>query len=841
MNYSPLNSTQALAKLEEFGFNEIISGKKNSALKMFIREFTDLMVIILMIASIIAILSGENVDGYVILFIVILNAIIGFIQEYRADKAIQALQKLVAPKARILRDNKEIIIDAKYVVPGDILILNEGDKIVADGKILEAHNLNINESILTGESNPVIKTNKIDATDLSLTLVFMSTEVTSGTAKVLVEKTGMHSRFGEIAKLTTETKKDKSPLEKELFRIGLFVSKITFVISAFLLVIGIFVQGKNFVDTLLFAVSVAVAAVPEGLPATITIALALGVQKLAKKNAITKQLSSVETLGSTTVICSDKTGTLTKNEMTVDEFKSWSDAQVDFEISLKAMYLCQNSKLSDEKYIGDPTEIALLRYSLEENKNYKIDFEKYERIDEIPFDSQRKMMSVVVNCEIAKHKCIFTKGAAEKVLDNCKFILKNEQQLELTEEMKKEILAKIEEMSNKALRVLALAYKEIPDNIESSKDTESNLVFLSLVGLIDPPRLEVPNAISQAKKAGIKIHIITGDHPLTAKAIASKIGLKIEQLITGDELNKISEEQLIEILKTKESIIFARVNPEDKLRITNALKQNGEIVAVTGDGVNDAPALKRADIGIAMGITGTDVSKEAANMVLADDSFASIVSAIKEGRKIYENLKKFVFYVFSCNIGELTTVFAAIIFQLPAPLTAVLILAVDIGTDVLPAIAIGVEDSEEGIMEKAPRNPNAKIMTKKFVIHFVVLGLIIGAIVLGVYLFELNRSDYARASTMAFVMLVMIQMFNAFNCRSLTESVFKMGFFKNKHLMIAVLISTIFAVSVTQFEFFHNYLGTTYLNINEWLLIALASVSILVIEEVRKFFQRIYL
>lgn len=922
-----LNTATAAKRLATHGPNAITEKKKKPMWVVFLEEFKDVLVIILIFAAILALVAGETTDGIVILFVVFLNATIGFIQTFKAEKAIEALKKLIAPHAHVIRDGKTQEIDAKDVVPGDILVLNEGDSITADAILIEANELEVAESALTGESMPVRKSIELEESSeekLSIAkenMVFMGTNVTHGTAKAIVVSTGMETEMGRIAKLTTETKKDLSPLEKEMFRIGVFVGKIALVISTILFIVGYFFQGKEFIETLLFASSVAVAAVPEGLPATITIALAIGVQRLAKKNAIVKQLSSAETLGSTTVICSDKTGTLTKNEMTVKEiYFNHHEASVhgvgylptgyinirekgktlitigqeqgpynDYELSteelkvlekkdeklyfalekmMQASALCNNATLEkkNEKWrvLGDPTEGALLTMVGKAGFDKEKLDKKFERVYELTFDSTRKRMSVVVKDKNGKY-FVFTKGAPGSIIEISSHMLDEGKAKKLSDLEKIRYIKKSDDMAKKALRGLGFAYRELSEkevtDFKKNKsikgeDAEKDLVFLGLVGMIDPPRPEVKEAVKLAKKAHLRIYIITGDHGLTAAAIAEQLGIvnkkRKHKIITGVQLNKLSEEDLQNELADKNvDIIFARVSPEHKLRIVKALKHQKEIVAVTGDGVNDAPALKKADIGIAMGITGTDVSKEASNMVLADDSFSSIITAIHEGRTIYNNLKKFVYYMFSCNIGELITIFAAIILILPPPLTAILILAVNLGTDVLPAVALGVDPAEPGIMDKKPRDPNAKIMNKPFVTRYVILGTAMGIIVMSLYIFtlyrygwtwgqELGKDDfiYLKGSTTAFASLIVLQMFQAFNSRSERHSIFKLGFFSNMYLIGAIALSAILTFVFIEVPFLQKYLHTTGLDFSDWSIIIIASASIMVIEELRKYFVR---
>jgi P-type Ca2+ transporter type 2C len=906
--------------LKEHGFNIIQTKRKTPLFIEFIKEFLDLMIIILIAAAAIAYAFGHVTDATVILTIVVINAAVSFIQKFRAEKAIEALQSLTSPHAKVIRENKLIDIPAKYVVPGDILVLHAGDKIPADARIIESNALECDESILTGESQPTHKKPttlrgkflpKIEHSNS----VFMGTTVSHGSGKAIVFATGLKTEFGKIANLTITTKQDPSPLQKELKRIGIFIASLTAVLSTILFLVGYFYQGRELIDNLLFTISVAVAAVPEGLPATITIALAFGVQRLAKKKAIMKQLSSVETLGSTTVILSDKTGTLTKNEMTVKELYfnnlqaevkgtgyapkgsihirtasgkeivigtddpvsidleqrqkdlkslAQNDKKIFDTFNLLAItgHLCNEAKLTKEgrnKYsiIGDPTEGAIQTFVHKAGFNLEQIENTYTTIESIPFDSTRKRMSVIVKNLHSKEILTLTKGAPQSVLERCTRIMLNGRKVDLTKEMRNMLIDKMENMAGQALRVIAFAYKEMPSKQRETyteAQAENSLVFLGLAGMIDPPRREVKSAIAITKDAGIRTYIVTGDHGLTASAIAKQIGLKSDEIITGGDLNKMSDKKLKELLQDKtKQIIFARVSPQHKLKLVETLKELGEIVAVTGDGVNDAPALKRADIGVAMGIKGTDVAKEASNMILTDDSFSSVVRAIEEGRTIYQNMRKFIFYIFSCNIGELATVFFAVIANLPAPLTAVLILSVNVGTDLFPALALGVEDPEKGIMATPPRNPKKRLLSARFIARFTYIGLIIATIVSGVFIWNLYRFGwswgdslpttepaYIKSVTMAFATLVIIQLLNTFNARSLNRSIFNNQFFTNPPLYAAVVFSGGLLYMATEIPFLQTYLQTTSLNSQEWILIIVASLTIVVVEEFRKVLIKIH-
>lgn len=878
-----LSSSEAELRLNEYGPNVLLIKKQHTVLSMIFSQFKDLMVIILIVSSGIAIGMGiyEDdqtgiLDGVVILGIVLLNGSIGFFQEFKTEKTLEALKKLIAPTVTLFRDGNKTRLKADEIVPGDVVVLSGGDKISADGVLLPQADLQIDEASLTGESVPVQKSENQE--------VFMGTSVASGSGLMLVKLTGMQTQFGRIAKLTTTTVQDQSPLQKEMFAIGVFVTKITLFLSGILIVVGYLVQGKSFLDSLLFAVSVAVAAVPEGLPTTITVALALGVQALARKQAVIKKLSSVETLGATTVICTDKTGTLTKNEMTVTEILLGHDMKlmvsgsgydpesgaIHSEIlheELKKMkqiaYTCTEAELQqkDGKYhvLGDPTEGALLTFALKAlHRKERELLEKTEVKKVFPFDSVRKMMSVLTT-----ENELWTKGSPDEVLKRCDRIFTQGKIRTINDSDREFIKDHYTRMASQALRVIAFAFRDTlslnTHGIASSSLSgaprndiiEENFIFVGLAGMIDPPREEVKHAVQLCKKAGIRILVITGDYGITAKAIGKQIGLADDQTtpVLGEDLEKMTDPDLDTLLKsnhhTKSALIFSRVNPEHKRRIVDRLKFLNEVVAVTGDGVNDAPALKRADLGIAMGITGTEVSKETANMILLDDSFASIVEAVKEGRKIYANLKKFTWFIFSTNIGELVVVFFAILLQVPAPLTALLILAVNVGTDLFPAIALGVDHAEPRNMERPPRNPSDRILSKPFITHFLLLGLFMGSVVLGLYFWklssfgwnfgdELSLTDpkYLEAVSMAFATLVIIQLCNAFNARSFHHSIFKLPTLW--YLWGAVLLSVLLVVAMLHLPSLQNLFHTKALTLSDWVLVFAASTSVIVVEELRK-------
>jgi Ca2+-transporting ATPase len=955
-----LTASEAKKRLIQNGANLLLTKKRRPLIFEFLDEFKDLMVIILMVAAIIAFFSGETTDSIIILIVVILNAAIGFIQKYRAEKAIEALRKIITPHAKVLRDGKPLKIPAAEVVVGDILLLEEGDTVNADALLFFENELQTQEAILTGESSPVEKISLLEEENPlqepdKIHMVFMGTMITHGHGRAVVTHTGMKTEMGHIAKLTTETKKDKSPLQKELANIGIFAGQITFVITGILFLFGVLIQKKPIIDTLIFATSVAVAAVPEGLPATITIALAIGVQKLAKKKAIIKQLSSIETLGATTVICSDKTGTLTKNEMTVKElyFDRYAasirgvgydpqgsihiehtdencitigkvdDPYLDYEnnrqdlekmadnhpemfsaleLILLCAGLCNNSDLIREqepapgarnvvaqtqnggaqtggasetpavntgkiswKSIGDPTEAALITLVKKSGFNLEAAKEKFQKIHEYPFDSTRKRMTILVKDRDTGKIFAFSKGAPGSILGSSTHVILNNHPVLIDAETYEDYLNKNETMARNALRCLGFAYRELTPlelrklNKEKGKmqlshlEAEQNLVFLGIMGMIDPARPEVQKAIELTQRAGIKVYIITGDSGLTAEAVAKEIGLiqkDNHRIIFGEQLEKMTMSELKKILAQKGGeIIFARVSPADKLKIVSALKENGEVVAVTGDGVNDAPALKRSDIGIAMG-TGTDVSKEAANMILSDDSFATIVMAIQEGRNIYDNLKKSIFYVFSSNIGELILIFGAIVLNLPMPLTAILILFVNLTTDVLPAIALGVEPAEPDIMDQAPRQPKQKILNRRFILHLFYIGIVMGTSTLLAYMWDLSRlhvtfdqigqnnANYLKASTLAFIIMVTLELAHSISSKSSTVSVFKMKLFNNPVLLWSIAASFGLAVAIFEIPGVNGYFHTMMLDGAEWTAVLVCTIIIILAAEIRKFIKR---
>ena len=844
-----LSDKEAEKRLHEYGYNEIKEGKKISAVKIFLQQFNSSVVYILIAALIISIFVGERIDAIVIGIILVLNALFGFYQEYRAERSIEALKKMSSLKATVIRSGKEKEINANLLVLGDLLILSEGNKIPADSRIFEEYNLQTQEASLTGESTPVKKEVKAlaEKTPLAdrINMVFSGTVISSGKGKAIVTGTGMGSEIGKIAKLIQETEDEKTPLQKKLNQLGRWLGIATVLISVIVFLGGI-LKGENLVEFFIVAVALAVAAIPEGLPAVVTIGLSIGSQRMIKRNALIRKLPSVETLGSATVICADKTGTLTKNEMTVkkiytnnkiiDVTGSGYEKKGEFfhdnkkisgkeiELLLKIGALNNDASLNGGNIIGDPTEASLI-VSAAKAGIKKLDLEKkHKRIDEIPFSSERKIMTTIHNFN--REKLAFVKGAPEIVLKNCNSIYENGKVKKLSEKKRKEILEINKSFANSALRVLGFAFKTVMDK----KRMEKNLTFVGLQGMIDPPREDVKEAIKRAKKAGIKVIMITGDYEITAKSIAEAIGIE-GKCITGKDLNGIKEKELQK--QVEDISIYARVDPEHKIKIVNALKKNGHIVAMTGDGVNDAPALKKADIGTAMGITGTDVAKEASDMILTDDNFTSIVNAVEEGRGIYDNIKKFVEYLLSSNLGEVLTLFIAIMLGFPLPLIAIMILWINLVTDGLPALALSVDPSDPNIMDRKPRNPKERIISNPIIVRMVIVGVVMMIGTLAIFKLYNPETNLMYAQTMAFSTLMFYQMFNVLNCRSEFNSLFKIGVFTNMKLWGAILISVLMQILVIHSPL-SAFFKTVPLTLMDWAYVVLVGSTVLIIVEIYK-------
>jgi|TARA_B100001971_G_C18255706_1_gene581897 Ca2+-transporting ATPase len=847
-----LTEKEVEKRLKKYGYNEIKEAKKISPLKIFLQQFNSAVVYILIAALLISLFLGERIDAIVIGIILILNALFGFYQEYRAEKSIEALKKLSSLKATVIREGKEKDIDAKLLVPGDIIKLETGDKIPADSRIFELINLQTQEAALTGESLPVKKGLNVlpEKTPLAdrINMVFSGTIITSGKGKAIVTSTGMNGEIGKIAKLIEGAEEEATPLQKKLNMLGRRLGVITIIVSVIVFLGGI-LKGGSVLEFFIVAVSLAVAAIPEGLPAIVTIGLALSVKRMVKRNALIRKLPSVETLGSTTVICTDKTGTLTKNEMTVK--KIYINGNVidvtgsgyekkgkflannkeinpkEMELLLRAGVLNNDAAFDGEQVIGDPTEAALIVSAAKAGIDRDILQKKYPRKDEILFTSERKIMTTMHN--INGEHIAYVKGAPEIVLNKCNSIYENGKIKKLTAIRKNEILEANKQFANHALRVLGFAYKTVMDKSR----TEKNLIFIGLQGMIDPPRDEVKDAITKCKKAGIKVVVITGDNEVTAKAVAHAIGIE-GRSITGKDLDKLKD-----LTKYVDDItIYARVNPEHKIKIVDALKKKGHIVAMTGDGVNDAPALKKADIGIAMGITGTDVAKEASDVILTDDNFTSIVNAVEEGRGIYDNIKKFVSYLLSSNTGEVLTIFVAIMLGLPLPLIAIMILWNNLITDGLPALALSVDPPDPDIMERKPRKNHERIISNPIIVRLLIVGFTIMISTLTIFHFYSTEKYLAYAQTVALCTLMISQMFNVLNCRSEFNSLFKIGIFTNMKLWGAILFSVIMQIIAVQTPFFNTFLKTVPLTLMDWLYVVLISSSVFIIVEIYKFVVR---
>lgn len=859
-----LTTAEAQKRLARTGLNQLQTFKKDSAWQIFGEQFTDFMVLVLIGAAIVSFLLGERADALTILAIIFLNAILGFIQEYRAERSLAALKELTAPLAHVLRDSKVVRIPARELVPGDILVLESGDRIPADARLFETIDLEVNEATLTGESLAVIKhTDLVSASNPApgdqFNMVFAGTMVTNGRGRAVVTATGMKTEIGKIADLIDTSQSEATPLQKKLEQLGRWLVLICLGICAAVASMGI-LRGEPPRQMFLAAVSLAVAAIPEGLPAIVTIALAIGVQKMIKRRAIIRKLPAVETLGCATVICSDKTGTLTQNKLAVTRL--WAGGSEltlsrekkafpsvwpkEFHKVLEIAVLCNNAQLETdhgrEVVFGDPTEGALLTAGVAAGIDPRVLAKTRPRRGELPFSSDRKRMSVWVDSGTEGLE-LMTKGAADIIMERCDRILTNKGIEPLTHTAIAQIKKRIEEWGEEALRVLAFAYRPANSAELNRKngDPETGLIWTGFIGMTDPPRPESRAAIARCRRAGIKTKMITGDYPKTAAAVAKEIGLlrPAGKIISGADLDNLSDAELTRRIEAID--VFARVSPRHKLRIVQALKRNGEIVAMTGDGVNDAPAVKDANIGVAMGQNGTDVTKEASAMVIADDNFATIVAAIEEGRAIYENIRKFIRYLLSCNTGEILTIFGGIMLGLPFPLLPIQILWVNLVTDGLPAIALGMEPAEPGIMQRPPRDPREGIFSRGLGWKIIFQGLAIGAVTLFIYFFELKSgAGIGKARTAAFGALVFAQLFFVFQCRSESRSMLQMNPLKSRYLVAAVLISGAMQVLVMVIPLLQRIFYTSNLNFGEWVLIlTLTGFSAVISDCIFRFRSRI--
>ncbi|WP_201576468.1 cation-translocating P-type ATPase [Psychrobacter sp. H8-1] len=863
-----LSPQQVAARLEKYGKNKIEGTKKKSLVAMFFAQMQDALIYVLLAATVITFIIGEYTDSIIILSVVLVNAIIGVVQEYKAEQAIEALQKMANPKTMVRREGANQEIDSEELVPGDVVIIDAGRFIPADLRLIESSNLQIEESALTGES---VAANKdasvvIDNEDINIgdraNMAFRSTTATYGRGEGVVIATGMQTEMGKIASILDSADDTETPLQRRLDELGKVLGLMAVGVSVLILVISVF-QGRDTFDMFLIAISLAVAAIPEGLAAIVAIVLALGVTRMSKINAIIKKLPAVETLGSVNIICSDKTGTLTQNRMTVVEhftlmgnktipeniIKSEADVELsaDEHLMARSFLLCNDASIEGEEETGDPTEIALVAYAQKMGLIKSKAEAQCPRIDEQPFDSERKLMSTLNQMDTAYRVNI--KGAMDRVLPLCTHVLDNGKEVAITEAHKVAFIEASTAMGEKALRVLAAAYKNV-DEVIDPKEMEKSLVFVGIVGMMDPPREEVKDSIAEAKKAGITAVMITGDHPDTAFAIAKQLDMASEraQAISGSEINQMSEEVFNrEVLNYR---VFARVSPEHKVRIVKALQSHGNIVSMTGDGVNDAPALKVADIGVAMGITGTDVSKSASDMILADDNFTTIVHAIEEGRNIYKNIKKSVIFLLSCNLGEVITILVAIIFAWPLPLLATQILWINLITDSFPAIALGVDTPDKEVMNDKPRDPTESFFAGGAGFRVMLGGVLIGALALVAFYIGLSEEGYhlgqdnipesalAHARTMTFLVLAGSQLFYSLALRHESKSIFQLGLFSNPYLIAAVVFGFALQIIIISVPFLADAFKVQPLEMQDWLIVLGLSLIPFVLKEFSKLFIR---
>lgn len=866
-----LSMDEAGKRLELYGMNKLKGKSKKSVFILFLSQLKDMLIYVLLGAAAITLVIGEYTDAIIILLVVALNAIIGVAQEYKAEKAVEALQKLTTPKSLVRRDSEIIEINSEEVVPGDIIILDAGRFIPADIRLTESANLQIEESALTGESVPTDKNASAVISDPKTSLgdkvnmAFMSTLVTYGRGEGIVVATGMNTEIGKIAKILDEDSNEMTPLQKKLDELGRILGILAIGICVIIFVIALF-QKRDIMEMFLTAISLAVAAIPEGLAAIVAVVLALGVTRMSKINAIVKKLPAVETLGSVNIICSDKTGTLTQNKMTVvkqythglltEVGQSSSNLTGTIEESemIKTLVLCSDATYENEQGTGDPTEIALIILGNKYNMTKNILNKQHKRVSEFPFDSDRKLMSTL-NEEGDVYR-VNTKGAIDNLLKICSHALIDGEVVPLTDDIKDDYLRVTEEMSDSALRVLGAAYKITPSILEP-EEMEKDLIIAGLVGMIDPPRLEVKDSIREAKNAGITPIMITGDHKNTAVAIAKELEIAegLEQSITGVEIDAMSDEEFSNQINKYR--VFARVSPEHKVKIVRAFKAHGNIVSMTGDGVNDAPSLKYADIGVAMGITGTDVAKGASDMILTDDNFTTIVHAIEEGRNIYNNIKKTVIFLLSCNLGEVITIFISILLNWPVPLLATHLLWINLITDSLPAISLGIDPGDHDVMRQKPRNPKESFFARGAGVRAILGGVLIGLLTLaafycglwehnyplGVIITDLDNPQYANvltySRTMAFVVLAASQLFYSLSMRSETKSIFQVGVFKNKYLIGSIIVGLLLQLTVISVPFLAKGFQVQNLSLKDWGFVMVFAIIPLLVNEIIKLFIRL--
>ena len=874
-----LSQEEAERRLEQYGPNELREEEKRSVLLLFLRQFKSFLILILLIAVALSLATGwvktggnlmaaheELVDAITITAIVMACAILGFVEEYRSERALELLKEMAAPTARVIRDGKEEVIPAREIVPGDIIVLHMGDKVPADLRLIEEANLRIDEAVLTGESIPVDKEVYPLPADTPLpdriNMAFSGTTVVYGRGKGVVVATGMATEFGKIAAMVQEIKQETTPLEKRMAEVGRWLGALCLAVCFVIAGLGI-LRGYEVIEMILWGISLAVAAVPEALPAVVTGALAVGVWEMAKRRALVRRLPAVETLGCTSVICSDKTGTMTKGEMTVKRIyyagrfieisgvgyepkggffllgsKEMIDPLADEGLSLllRAAALCNDASLvlEDGRYVirGDTTEGALVVLAAKAGLNVEEERKRLPRIDEVPFTSERKRMTTIHELPDGTVHA-YMKGAPEIVLEKCDYIWDEGGPRPMTEADRERIIAANEEMASLALRNLAIAYKPLDE--KRSKYDESvemeDFIFLGIVGMMDPPREEVRRAIGLCKKAGIKVSMVTGDHLLTAVAVAKELDMDVGQALTGAELDKLSDEEFKHVVE--EVSIYARVSPEHKVRIVDALKEKGHVVAMTGDGINDAPALKKADIGVAMGITGTDVTKEASDMVLADDNFATIVAAVEEGRRIYDNIKKYLAYLMRCNIAEILIMVVAFILGFPLPLTAAQILWVNLTTDGLPALALGLDPAEPDVMARPPRDPKESVFSQEVKLYLTVIPIAMTGALMATLAFFMAQGEL-MARSVFFLSMILMELACALNGRSLKKPIWRVGALKNRFLLASVAISALMTIPLFYTPVLNEAFKVVAIGLDGWIWAIGLSVALFASVEMAK-------